>query len=380
MRIIKMEYHNKALEWKLEPVDFSDLTLLVGVSGVGKTQILKALLDLKKITNGSSLNSLAWDIIFLTGDNREYRWQGEFENRGIHEFYDLLGKDDEDQIKNKPKIVYEKLFLNRKLIVDRDESEIILNESRTPKLSPFESVIKILNQEEEITPVYDSFNKIIQSHDLSASFNAIFSTEFDKLAKKHQSLKTIQESDLTTELKLALVYKHVPEVFNQIKRRFIDVFPQVEDIKLESIKQEGLPVFLVEYPFLQLKEKGIDHWIHQTRISSGMIKSLLHISELYVCADGTVILIDEFENSLGINCIDILTEDLLSENRNLQFIITSHHPYIINNIGMEHWKIVTRKGGVVTVKDAKDFNLGKSRHDAFIQLINLEEYKEGIAS
>ncbi|MDF5726138.1 MAG: ATP-binding protein, partial [Rhizonema sp. PD37] len=59
-------------------------------------------------------------------------------------------------------------------------------------------------------------------------------------------------------------------------------------------------------------------------------------------------------------------------------IITSHHPYIINNIKMEHWKIVTRKGGIVTAQDAKDFNLGKSRHQAFMQLINLSDYKEGI--
>jgi len=46
---------------------------------------------------------------------------------------------------------------------------------------------------------------------------------------------------------------------------------------------------------------------------------------------------------------------------------------------MEHWKIVTRRGGVVTVKDAKDFNLGNSRHESFMQLINLDAYQEGIA-
>ena len=110
-----------------------------------------------------------------------------------------------------------------------------------------------------------------------------------------------------------------------------------------------------------------------------MLKTLMHISELYLSAEGTVILIDEFENSLGVNCIDILS-DLLFDNRKLQFIITSHHPYIINKIGMEYWKIVTRKGGVVTARDAKDYNLGKSRHQAFMQLINLEAYKEGIAA
>ena len=104
----------------------------------------------------------------------------------------------------------------------------------------------------------------------------------------------------------------------------------------------------------------------------------MHISELYLSTEGTVILIDEFENSLGVNCIDVVT-DLLIENRELQFIITSHHPYIINKIGMEHWKIVTRKGGIVTAKDVKEFNLPKSRHQAFMQLMNLDAYREGIA-
>jgi AAA15 family ATPase/GTPase len=134
--------------------------------------------------------------------------------------------------------------------------------------------------------------------------------------------------------------------------------------------------FILDFP-IQIKEKGVNNWIFQNNISSGMLKTLIHISELYLSPEGTVILIDEFENSLGINCIDVVT-DLLVENRNIQFILTSHHPYIINNIGMEHWKIVTRKGGVVTVIDAKDLNLGKSRHQAFMQLINLEEYSEGI--
>ncbi|MEP0852923.1 MULTISPECIES: AAA family ATPase [Cyanophyceae] len=157
----------------------------------------------------------------------------------------------------------------------------------------------------------------------------------------------------------------------------------MEEIKLGFNKKQNIPIdfnnFFSDFFFISIKERGIDQWIVQGEISSGMFKTLMQISELYLAPEGSVILIDEFENSLGVNCIDVLTEDLLAQNRNLQFIITSHHPYIINNIGMEHWKIVTRRGGVVTVKDAKNFNLGKSRHQAFIQLLNLEAYSEGIA-
>ncbi|MDM8527422.1 hypothetical protein QUF58_04350 [Anaerolineales bacterium HSG24] len=43
MRIKQFSYENKRLGWKLNPVEFSTVNLLVGASGVGKTQILDAL-------------------------------------------------------------------------------------------------------------------------------------------------------------------------------------------------------------------------------------------------------------------------------------------------------------------------------------------------
>jgi ABC-type bacteriocin/lantibiotic exporter with double-glycine peptidase domain len=101
---------------------------------------------------------------------------------------------------------------------------------------------------------------------------------------------------------------------------------------------------------------------------------------LYLCPDNSVILIDEFENSLGINCIDEVVFQMLASERDLQFIITSHHPYIINKIGYSYWKVVTRKGCVVTAIDAEKLGIGKSRLQAFTQLGNLAAFSKGIES
>lgn len=135
-----------------------------------------------------------------------------------------------------------------------------------------------------------------------------------------------------------------------------------------------LATFLREYTVLYIKEKGFSSWIKQSNISSGMLKTLMYISELYLSPKGSVMLIDEFENSLGVNCLDSMTE-IVTDNKDLQFILTSHHPYIINNISPKHWKIVTRQGGVVQVKDPQELGISKSREKAFIDLINiLEDY------
>jgi hypothetical protein len=83
---------------------------------------------------------------------------------------------------------------------------------------------------------------------------------------------------------------------------------------------------------------------------------------------------------LGVNCINVLTEDLIYENSRLQFIATSHHPYIINKIPYNYWKIITRKGGQIKTHDAKDFDLGASSHERFLNLVNLPQYKSGIES
>ena len=111
-----------------------------------------------------------------------------------------------------------------------------------------------------------------------------------------------------------------------------------------------------------------------------MFRTLMHIAELYLLPDHSVVLIDEFENSLGVNCLSQVTESILNQGENQQFIITSHHPYVINNIDFEYWKIVTRKGNIVKIRNSSEFNLGGSKHTAFTKLMNLEEYEHGVQS
>lgn len=357
--------------------------MLVGISGAGKTQILKAIKRLKMIANGISLNGVCWDVTFVTQDENLYRWRGKFETRQNNIIIKTIktDSDEEDQYK----IIEEYLAKNDKSIIERtQEKGIIFQDKLSPfKLSPFKSIIELLSEEEDIKPVQQEFDKIIETESAKYLDNEGILILSTNILKKYENcdVSEIKNDELPLPIKLALVYRYIPETFNRIKSVFIEIFEKVEDIKVEPFNQDELPLALAdilkEAILIKIKEKDIEPWIRQDNISSGMFKTLMYISELYLSPDNCVILIDEFENSLGVNCIDSVTE-LIVEREDLQFMITSHHPYIINNISPRYWKIVTRHGGLVTVKKAEDFHISESRQKAFIDLINVLEDEEDL--
>lgn len=382
MKILSLSYKNTFEEWGFEDINFFDLTLLVGISGVGKTQILESINALKHVTNGDSFYGIEWDIYFIANNGDTYRWQGSFE-KGILQDNLLESLEEspffEDSNKAKPNIKSEKIFINNNKIpvIHRTNGAIYFNGHKMPKLSPQESCVTIFKAEDAIKPIYESFKKIVfRDHTKKEVLG--FSLRDENIAKKYQTLKQIRESDLDTIDKLYCVFENIPSLFNQIKDNFIDVFPQVQNLKMETLKAQNVPSFMLSASILSIKESHVDKWIPQQRISSGMLRTLLHISEMFLWSDGTVILIDEFENSLGVNCIDVLTEDLIFENSRIQFIVTSHHPYIINKIPYDYWKIVTRHGGKIKTYDAHAFDLGDSHHERFMNLINLPQYRQGL--
>ncbi|CCI04295.1 AAA family ATPase [Microcystis aeruginosa] len=391
MKLLRLSYQDLASGLSIDSCEFfPDLNLLVGISGAGKTSILKAIRNLKRITNGESINGVKWDVEFLTNDHVRYHWLGEFEVRKARSLIKIEGDEvNGNDGENKVSIISETLLKDQEVLIARNQEVIEFKHSKTPKLPSYLSCIELFNQEEDVFPVRQEFNKMIFN---PLKFN-ISSSTLDKILRDYEdtSLSELQSSQLPISDKLLITYQKYPDTFEIIKRKFLDIFPQVEDLKIESSEPFKLgdigmlvsltPIFLLEdLPRIQIKEKNSHVWIVEPNISSGMIKSLMFLATIELSAAGSVILIDEFENSLGVNCLDTLTEDLLVNYRDLQFIITSHHPYIINNISPAYWKIVTRKGGVIKVNNAADFHISKTRQKAFIDLINvLEEFLQGIS-
>jgi ABC-type multidrug transport system ATPase subunit len=134
------------------------------------------------------------------------------------------------------------------------------------------------------------------------------------------------------------------------------------------------------FPVFAVKEKNIENWIPIDKLSSGMKKVLLILLDAFIAPPESIYLIDEYENSLGINPINFFPTFLDELEKDIQFVITSHHPYIINNLPVDNWYIFHRKGNNITIRFGEENikRLSKSKQQRFIQLINDPFYLEGV--
>lgn len=315
------------------------------------------------------MRGIEWRVEFEEGD-KSYIWSGQFDastdaTDSIETFEPVYTIIRESLVRSDSEIA----------IVSRDSEELLYHDIPTVRLDPSKSAVELLKEQPDIAPVRAGLKRITWLK-MDTTGYTIFPASILDPDTTSRTFEDIRRSRTTRQPidTLFLIQRYVPKVFQEIKDTFIEVFPLVEDIDYDV----RVPLKKRVFPILKIKEKGVDTWIEQPNISAGMCRTLSQIVALRLADDGDVILIDEFENGLGINCIDQLAEMALEPDSNVQIIMTSHHPYIINTIPFRAWRIVTREGSDVSVSTAGELRIGeRSRHDAFMQLIQTQAYRTG---
>lgn len=370
MKIISVSYWDKKRNWgfrNFRPND--DLTMLVGASGVGKTKVLDAIETIKNIALGRSdkdFSGLIWDIAFVI-DNNTYNWNGEFA---------IVPQSEFNVDANVNRVIRETIKKSGSTIIKREDDYIDYNGVRI-KLDQSKSIVNLIN-EDSFRLIRAGFDSIREKRDevdffytclrVSDCHDPIFKGAINQII-----IKACQ--NIPTLIFIAGSIEGT-ESYKNIKEKFTNIFPTVEDIRV-VFSDENDEEYRKDSTILQIKERGVDNWISHKDISAGMVKTLYYLCQTEFAAEGTVILIDEIENSLGVNCIRDIADEITASNRNIQFIITSHHPYIINNVDAEYWQILTRKGGEVEFNTAQDLEIGGSRLTLFTQLSNSSAFITG---
>ena len=364
-----IEFENLRTGLKIERVVFNDdITLLVGLSGVGKTQILNAIEYSLKLAVNKNLRLEPYNttLCFQIGEEVyvwSYRIQQDhtediFESKEIKYFF-----------------AYEKLQnIKGDILMQRTSDTIqVTGYDKVPTPKKDESLLVQYSEDAFVKPIISEMLKLypieiemdVRGAIAQESFN-VFKAKIKESFKENEKQPFEKFSHLPVPLKIYITKKYYPQMYAQIFSAVKELFMEINSIDI------------VEDPDREIYMVAIDVYgkrLLQHEISNGMLKTIYYIVELITMSKNSLVLIDEFENGLGVNCIDVLAELLLGERRDLQFVITSHHPKIINQISNKKWKIIERD--IATVKNftAEEYGIMHSQHDAYFNLINRWEFE-----
>jgi hypothetical protein len=372
MKINSLYFKNGFLNWEVEEIHFGQINLLVGLSGSGKTQVLNAIWFLRGIALGGGMNNVEWKINF-TIDNSKYEWSG---------ILGSLNRDTEGYHVTKEHLqVLETNGKGKKSIrrkqdgsIEIIDDELGIKETVSKRLAGNGLLFQMYKDELDfVGEAVKGFKKMVfRDHTQSQAdiYSNFYKTRFRYRYSHKYSTMTLEEfknSNIPTSEKLIIAEKNNFEVIKDITNDFKSIFPEVFDLNIVEISNPTIDEGHVEY---QIKAVGSHKWIPHRNISSGMLRTLNYLIESYLSDDDTLFLIDEFENSLGHNCLPRLAEDIVIKSNFRQFIITTHHPDIINEFEFDDWIIITRNKGQIFNQRATELPFSRSLNEPYLALIN----------
>jgi len=354
--------------WKYESVSLEKVNLLVGDTASGKSKFLNTIFNLARLV--------------ARGEFYAGKWKLSFNHAGSNYTYALTSRTESGIAR----IISEKLTLhgeeNDTVIIARMNDECEYNGAPMPKLEKDKSLITILKENDDVAQIYSAFTLVMKRNfdgdilHISRQHHAI-DGDIDQTFKGDDGLEQLFLMSPPINVKMFLLDKYFPDIFTEVKELFKECFSFVQDIQITDLRDTGrLVTTSANVPVFLIKEKGLPNGILYSNISSGMLKVLILITDMLTLPEGASYLIDEYENSLGMSAINFFPTLLEEASDDQQFIITSHHPYIINRMPVSNWIVFKRSGSDVQSMCGNHLveYLGKSKQQAFVKLVNSPFY------
>jgi hypothetical protein len=319
---------------------------------------------------GQMMNHIDWCLEFTIGEEN-YEWKGSF--GAVH--FETSYKIKTESIKNRATNQKIERRSNGLIHIRTPQSE--QDAITTKTTTPDGLLFQIYSGQDFIQAIIHHF-KMMNIRDHTQS-QANSSTDFYRLRfrydgrRVHNSLdlEGLRNSHYNIAERLMIAYsknKTNDLGYNALLAEIQSIFPVIEDWAVEEQVSQNNEGWNIAY---KIKVRGQRNFIQHRNIASGMLRTFNIIADLYLSNPETVFLLDELENSLGHNCLPHLEELILNHSFESQFIMTSHHPDIINKIPKENWIVIQREDdGSIRNMAASKLPFFKSQHEPYLILLN----------
>lgn len=375
MYINWIEYESKTSGQKIKHVEFNRLNLLVGASAAGKTSILRVVSKFVLVISlGHSITEQCkLKISFSIGEcglvkstKKNYLWEIETSKE------DILSAENSSACP----ITYEKLkdLSDETDIIKRKGNELnIKGYDNIPLVSKLQSAIYIFRENNPYNIIVDDIMSSFTLYNQNIAFNSVSHKMLEQIKEIIQDAKDnsqpirwhyVVRNKFPVSLFIYVVKNTNKNKFDLFLEDLQEIFPEIEDVHIQQYSGDN-----GDY-YLSVKDNG--RWLLQPDVSSGIMRTIYILSCLHFCESNSVMLFDELENSLGVNCLDEIVERIIQKSmeKDIQFLLTSHHPYIINQIPTNSWLIISQKDGIIESNRAVDLGIGRMKQDNFFDLIN----------
>jgi AAA domain, putative AbiEii toxin, Type IV TA system len=387
LRLRSLKYEqgaSGAAPWSIDWNGIGDLTMIVGTNTTGKTRLLNIIRGLSKIISGSISgvvkNSIdeAFDVKFDDGAT-VYRYDILINNGRV--IREILKVNDEERIVRRENEAHKILTRDT-----RDSSKYTWVE-----FGIADNVLALVAKRDTIQ--YDFLEPLINwaenvehysftSEGSGVNFVMPIGMPFD-----FEAVKKLGNQPIPLAGYLMHGNSKYPGDFGEfIVRTMGEVAFPVSSVQLGIVQAAGMsaaPSLGVE-----VTEVGRTAPVPQNEMSSGMLRALAVLIKLRLAQLGQVgsLLLDDVGEGLDYERSVALIKLLMVEaqSSNIQLFMTTNDRFVMNEVPLKYWAILSREGGRVTVADRrtegkmfeKFMRLGLTNFDLFRSITSKERNGE----
>jgi AAA15 family ATPase/GTPase len=331
-------------EWVLNHTPLNRINLIVGKNATGKSRTINVIAGLARLLTATPkfmVDNSSYDVLF-DKDGEKLR-------------YKVIIKDG--------KVMAEEYYIGDKNVLRRSHD----GESNIEMHSP-NSVSKMV----QFSPPENELAVVIRRDKIQHPYLEIL----------HQWAQATRHYTFGTPLgreSLAIIVKDAPDVDDRDTNQVVGIFRKAQreygDKFIESIKQDMTKMryeinsveitapknykilnSTTELTCIGIKEEGLERIIDQTEMSQGMFRALsilIQVNYSQMANRASCILIDDIGEGLDFErstqLIDILRQK--AANSSFQLIMTTNDRFVMNNVPLNEWLVLQRKGGNVSVRN-----------------------------